>query len=195
VSALLPLHVRHRRGNPVQHTFDVDVDSAVPVVDLPTLERRMRHDAGVVEDDVDASVLLHRGVDQRLDLRGVGDVGHKSGRRAFRAGDLIDQRVKPLGAPRSEYDGRPALGEMSRRGVAQAAAGAGNDDNLACDVGSVCTGDLSFCGFHFTAPLRLRGCSSIHFRIRSAICRLFLSCIIMWLLPRIPRSGGASMSA
>ena len=48
---------------------------------------------------------------------------------------------------------------------------------------------------HFFAPLGLLTRSSIHLRMRSAICRLFLSCMIMWLLPRMPRSGGASISA
>ena len=43
------------------------------------------------------------------------------------------------------------------------------------------------------AGLRTR--SSIHRRIRSAICRLFLSCMIMWLLPRMPLSGGLSIWA
>src|SRR5436190_7150868 len=37
-------------------------------------------------------------------------------------------------------------------------------------------------------PLLTR--SSIHFRIRSAICWLFLSCMIMWLLPLTPVSAG-----
>jgi hypothetical protein len=36
---------------------------------------------------------------------------------------------------------------------------------------------------------------SIHCRIRSAIWRLFRSCMIMWLFPRMPRSGGYSISA
>jgi hypothetical protein len=48
---------------------------------------------------------------------------------------------------------------------------------------------------HLFLPLRLLTRSSIHCRMRSAICRLFLSCMIMWLLPRMPRSGGLSICA
>ena len=43
VSSFLPLHVRQRRGNAVEHAFDVDVYHPVPVVDLQTIERRLRH--------------------------------------------------------------------------------------------------------------------------------------------------------
>ena len=48
---------------------------------------------------------------------------------------------------------------------------------------------------HLFPLLRLLTRSSIHCRMRSAICRLFLSCMIMWLLPRMPRSGGLSICA
>src|SRR5687768_5520849 len=49
---------------------------------------------------------------------------------------------------------------------------------------------------HLFAGVCLPARSSIHFRIRSATWRLFLSCMIMWLLPRrTARSGGANMSA
>jgi hypothetical protein len=34
VPALLPLHVRERRGDAVQHALDVHVDHPVPLVDL-----------------------------------------------------------------------------------------------------------------------------------------------------------------
>ena len=34
VAALLRLHVRQRGGDAVEHALDVDVDHAVPVVDL-----------------------------------------------------------------------------------------------------------------------------------------------------------------
>ena len=43
---------------------------------------------------------------------------------------------------------------------------------------------------HFLTPAGLLTRSSIHFRIRSATCRWFLSCMIMWLLPRVPISVG-----
>jgi hypothetical protein len=49
-------------------------------------------------------------------------------------------------------------------------------------------------GAHLLAAARLLTDSSIHFRIRSAICRWFLSCMIMWLLPRMQRVGYLSAS-
>jgi hypothetical protein len=41
VAGLLPLHVRQRRSDSVQHALDVDVDHPVPLVDLQPFERRL----------------------------------------------------------------------------------------------------------------------------------------------------------
>ena len=38
-------------------------------------------------------------------------------------------------------------------------------------------------------------CLSVHARMRSASCRLFLSCISMWLFPRMPSAGRCIISA
>ena len=68
VAALLRLHVRQRRGDAVQHALDVHIDHAVPVLHLAALQRRVRHQAGVVEDHVDAPVSLHGTIDEAPDL-------------------------------------------------------------------------------------------------------------------------------
>ena len=111
----------------------------------------MRHHAGVVEDHVDAAVLLDGGVDQRLDLRRIGYVGGTCGRLAAASRNLLDEHLQPLDAPRPQHHRCPALGEISRGRFAQTAAGAGDDDDLARDVRIRVRG-------HFAAPLRLRTC-------------------------------------
>jgi hypothetical protein len=98
--------------------------------DLPALERRVRHDARVVEDHVDAAVLLDRSIDKRLDLRRIGYVGDTRGRLAARSGDLVDQRLEAIGAPRAQYYRRAAVGKVPRCRLAQATAGAGDDDDF-----------------------------------------------------------------
>ena len=69
-------------GNAVRHALDVDVDGALPVIDLAAFERRVRHHACIVEDDVDAAVLLDCAVDGGLNLRRVGHVRDERGRLA-----------------------------------------------------------------------------------------------------------------
>ena len=61
-------------GNAVQHALDVDVDRLVPVVGLQLGERRVRHDAGVQKDDVDAPELVLGELDDRLVGGWVGHV-------------------------------------------------------------------------------------------------------------------------
>ena len=85
VPGLLLLHVRQRRGDAVEHALDVDVDHPVPVVDLEALERRLRHQPGVVDHHVDAPVRLHGRVDQPLHLVAVGDVRRDGERLAAAA--------------------------------------------------------------------------------------------------------------
>jgi hypothetical protein len=87
----LLLHIRQRRGNAVQHPLDVHVYHPVPFVDLEALERRLRHQPGVVDHDVDAPVCLHGRVDQSFDLLVVGDVRSYGDCLAAAAGQLVRQ--------------------------------------------------------------------------------------------------------
>jgi hypothetical protein len=52
-----------------QHALDGDIDHVVPLVHLETLERRLRHQPGVVESDGDTAVRFHGTVDRPLHLR------------------------------------------------------------------------------------------------------------------------------
>src|SRR5690606_3790848 len=48
----LRLHVGQGGGDTVEHALDVDIDHPVPIRDLQAVERGMRHQAGIVDDDV-----------------------------------------------------------------------------------------------------------------------------------------------
>ena len=125
-------HMRQRGGDAVEHALDVDVDHSVPVLDLAALERRVRHQPGIVDDHVDPAVQPHRAVDQALDLLALGDVGLHDGVAAAR--QLLGQRLEPIDPPRAEHELRALRGEQPRRRLAEPAAGAGDDDDFAFDI-------------------------------------------------------------
>lgn len=51
----------------------------------------MRHHAGIVEDHVDAAMLLDRGIDQPEHLLRIGDIGDHGRRLPARSCDVVDQ--------------------------------------------------------------------------------------------------------
>src|SRR4051812_11743301 len=87
------------RGDAVEHPLDVHVDHAVPFVDFQALKRRVWHEAGVVDEDVDPSESLDRLVDQPLDLLAVDDVRRHGKCLAASALDLVRQSLDALDAP------------------------------------------------------------------------------------------------
>ncbi len=50
------------------------------------------------------------------------------------AAQLGDQRVEAVGAARAQHDLRAAARQLARGGFADAAAGAGDDDDFSCDA-------------------------------------------------------------
>jgi hypothetical protein len=51
------MHLRQHGGDTVENASDVDVDHAVPVLDLEIAHRRKRHDAGIVDQHIDFAEL------------------------------------------------------------------------------------------------------------------------------------------
>src|ERR1035441_5510419 len=68
VAAFLLQKVRQCGRNAVEHALDVEVDHAIPLVDLEKRKRRDRHDAGIVHQDVDLAIGVDGLVDQGLDF-------------------------------------------------------------------------------------------------------------------------------
>ena len=131
MAALLRLHVGRGGGDAVEHALDVDVDHPVPFVDLEAIHGRERHQAGVVDDHVDAPVGLHGTVHETPDLLVLRHVCLHGGVVAQR--QLSGERLKPFKPPCPQHQPSPAPGEMTRGSLAQPAARAGNDDDLAFD--------------------------------------------------------------
>lgn len=66
----------------------------------------MRHQARVVEHDVDPPVLLDRRVDEMFDLCRIGDIGRDGQRHSAIRDDCLGQRIGPVEPPRAQHDNR-----------------------------------------------------------------------------------------
>ena len=131
-------HVRPCGPGGVERACDMDGQVALEVVRVGFREARPSDDAGVVDQDVEASELLHRRIDERLCtcgcryVAGVGDRGSASrddlggdGRRRFgvssnalhRAAEVVDDDACSSG------------GEQQRMGSPDAASRAGDDSD------------------------------------------------------------------
>jgi hypothetical protein len=110
------------------HTLQIHIDHPIPLLDLKKLEARARHEAGVVEHDINAPVCLHSMTDQTLDLLALRDIGPNDG--FLVEPKLACERLKSVDAPSAKHELGSVPGEMASRGFSEAAARAGDDDNL-----------------------------------------------------------------
>lgn len=133
VSGLPRLHMRQRRGDAVEHALDVDVDHAVPLVHLETFERGKRHQARIVQHDVDAAEFAHRGVHQVANLLPVRDICLDRPGLVALCGEFVGQCIDAVTPPSTEHHGGTSLGEMACRSFSQSTARAGDDDDFIFD--------------------------------------------------------------
>ena len=127
--------LHHAEGflNAQEHAGQIDVDDALPVLDLQILEQNSRRvGARVIKDYVDPAVGVRGDLEHGLDRVGVGHVrGLNQGAAAgiTRKGLCFLQHV---GAAAGEGH-RIAVGEQRQgRRPANAGAGAGDDGDLGC---------------------------------------------------------------
>ena len=86
---------------------------------------------GVVHHDVDAAEFRHRGIDQRLQIPHVADVGLHADRHVSQRGDIALQRLGRLGMCHIvDDDAGAGLGQPERDGLADPAVSAGDDRDL-----------------------------------------------------------------
>ena len=98
---------------------------------------RGRADAGVVDEHVDPSELGHRGVDERLALLGVGDVGGDRDDAAPGVAYELRGLLEPVDPSGAERHVGPGLGQGLGERDAEAAGGAGHDRDLAVEAEQV----------------------------------------------------------
>jgi len=132
-----PAGLEHRQGggDAVQQALDVDVDHLVPLVGQARRHRGDGHVAGVVDQHVDPAEGLDGGGDHGVGVGLDGDVGPDGDRLAAGGGDLGDQGLQAVDAAGGQHQAGALGGEVAGGGFAQAAAGPGDDDDLAGNVG------------------------------------------------------------
>src|SRR6185436_6174330 len=89
---------------------------------------------GVVDQDVDAPEGRHGALDQRLDLRGLAGVAGDGHGGAAGGGDALGDLLQALDLARGQHHARALRGEADGDGLADAAAGAGDDGGLAVET-------------------------------------------------------------
>ncbi len=86
---------------------------------------------GVGDEHVEPTEPFDRGRDEPLEVVAPGDVDRAGDGGAAACGDLLRERVEPLGAAGAEHDRRAARGQQPRGRGADPAACAGDRDDLA----------------------------------------------------------------
>ena len=89
---------------------------------------------GVVDEDVDAAERCRRGRDVTGNGRAVGEVASKGMRGGAKTGELGARRLERLLAPRADRHGSTRLREAEGNAAPDAAAAAGDDHALACEI-------------------------------------------------------------
>ncbi len=123
--------VREERGDHVHQPADVEVDLALPVVDLQLLDAGDELDTGVVEHQVGLAEAFGHPVGGGLDCGAVGDVDGQGERGAAGGLDVLDQAVETLLATGQYDDGGAEFGEPFGGDGTHAAGGAGDDGDTA----------------------------------------------------------------
>ena len=92
----------------------------------------MEADSGVIDEDVDRSVLLCDRLEHRGDTRSVRDI-----RRDCAHAKLARHPIRPGNVARRDHDPRARLGQGAREGHTETAVPPGYDRNLAVEAEAV----------------------------------------------------------
>jgi hypothetical protein len=129
--------VRQCSVSDVQQAALVDRDHPLPFLDVGGHDGPEEHQPGAVDQDVEPPELGDCGPHGPVGLVAVGDVGLDRQSRAARCFDLRDKRVGAVLAAGDDDDVRGMLGKLAGGGVADAAAGAGDERHGAVECGDV----------------------------------------------------------
>ncbi len=132
---MLGVHDGEHGGDAIEHALDVDVDHPVPLLDLQRGHQRQRHDAGIVDEDVDAAELGNSGIDEGLHVGAVGDIERSRYHDTTSGTDFLAQSVQTVGSARADDEFRTGETQFAGRGGADAAAGASDQHYLVVHIG------------------------------------------------------------
>ena len=119
----------------VQNTFDISVDHILPIVDAQIVERRDRHNAGIVDENIKLAVALTCQLDKVGQIVTPADIFASV--RGFTAHirDASRQSLEAIRSARAEYELCTTISEKERSRLANSAACAGDDDDLVFNSG------------------------------------------------------------
>ena len=128
-AAARPLHLFDAFGLELEYML---VDGETLDV-VPAADQLLEAAAGELTDEFENGDVAwnHELALHVIELR---DVGLQAGGDAPLAAQLGDERVEPIGAARAQHDLRAAARQLARGGFTDAAARAGDDDDLAFDA-------------------------------------------------------------
>jgi hypothetical protein len=135
VALFAAAHVGQHRRDAVQYAFDVDIDHAIPLVDLEQIQGRQRHETRVVHQYVNSTVALERGVRQPSYLRAIGHVRDSIGDGTAGLLNFVAHRAQSIFAARGQHQLRAPLRQQPRGGLAETTAGAGDDHDFVLNIG------------------------------------------------------------
>ena len=118
-----PAAARAHKKDPVR----VDREDLVPVAKRKLNGRSADRDAGVVDENVEATLALESSLHHRVDARLVGDVGDDRGRMEAARADFRRRALGRFLVEISQNDARASRGQRLR-GLAANAAGASRHD-------------------------------------------------------------------
>jgi hypothetical protein len=130
MSALCLLEHGESRRDSVKDTFDVDVDSTLPFVYFERRERRNRHNASVIHQDIDLAVSIKRLLNQGVNLIPLRHI--HCDRECFAAfrGDVLYDGIETIFAASPQHYRCAEIREMTSGAFAKPAARAGDDNSF-----------------------------------------------------------------
>src|SRR5690242_7918600 len=95
----------------MKHATDVDIDHAVPFIDLQFLKFRQRHYASIVDDNIDAPVRFQREARERLNVFEARNIERPKLGFTTRIPNLPREFLETIRAARTEHNTRALAGQ------------------------------------------------------------------------------------
>src|SRR3989441_2406136 len=125
-------HLRHGARHQ-ERAAEVHLDHPIPVLILHPHEELVVRDAGVVDEDIDASKLLPRRAHEAIAVVTARRVGDDAERRAPLRFKIFHHALQTVAVAPRDYHGRAVLGQPRADGRADPAPAAGDDRDLAVE--------------------------------------------------------------
>src|SRR5215470_1764755 len=128
------LRAHHRLAGGARHqksAFEICLDHAIPILVLHSDEQTITRDAGVVDENVETSEALARGVHETFGVLATSGVGDEARGRSAVLHELLQRDVQPIGVAAGNDDARTALEHPRRDGEPDAARAPRHDGDLA----------------------------------------------------------------